>query len=82
MAVHEGVATLSGTGVRESFRGRGLQAALIRARMEWAAQHGCTLVATSTHVATASQRNMERMGFRIAYPKLVMVREASVSPVA
>jgi GNAT superfamily N-acetyltransferase len=82
VAIHEDIATLSGTGVRERFRGRGLQAALIRARMEWAIRHGCRLVATSTHVATPSQRNMERMGFRIAYPKLVLVREAPASPVA
>lgn len=82
VAVHDGIATLSGTGVRERFRGRGLQAALIRARMEWAVRQECTLIATSTHVATPSQRNMERMGFRIAYPKLVMVREAPGSPVA
>jgi GNAT superfamily N-acetyltransferase len=80
VAIHDGIATLSGTGVRERFRGRGLQAALIRARMEWGIRHGCTLAATSTHVATASQRNMERMGFRIAYPKLVMVREAPGRP--
>jgi GNAT superfamily N-acetyltransferase len=74
VAVHEDVATFSGTGVRERFRGRGLQAALVAARLEWALQHGCTLAATSTLPGTASQRNMERMGFRVAYPKVVMVR--------
>jgi hypothetical protein len=40
-----------------------------------AAAQGCTLAATSTLPATPSQRNMERLGFRIAYPKVVMVRE-------
>jgi len=75
VALHEGVATLSGTGVREAFRGHGLQAALIHARLAWAAAQGCTLAATSTLPATPSQRNMERLGFRIAYPKVVMVRE-------
>lgn len=74
VALHEGVATLSGTGVREAFRGRGLQAALIHARLAWAVARGCTLAATSTLPATPSQRNMERLGFRIAYPKVVMVR--------
>ena len=76
VALHDGVATLSGTGVREAFRGRGLQAALIHARLAWAAAQGCTLAATSTLPATPSQRNMERLGFRIAYPKVVMVRGA------
>ncbi len=80
VAVHGDVATFSGTGVRERFRGQGLQAALIAARLEWARQQGCTLAASSTLPATVSQRNMERMGFRIAYPKVVMVRERSAGP--
>jgi GNAT superfamily N-acetyltransferase len=75
VAVHEGVATLSGTGVRERFRRHGVQAALIAARLDWARGQGCTLASSSTLPATPSQRNMERMGFRVAYPKLVMVRE-------
>ncbi|WP_224369411.1 GNAT family N-acetyltransferase [Hyalangium versicolor] len=75
VALHEGVATLSGTGIRERFRGQGLQQALIAARLDWAARQGCTLAASSTLPATASQRNMERMGFFVAYPKVVMVRE-------
>jgi GNAT superfamily N-acetyltransferase len=78
VALHEGVATLSGTGIRERFRGQGLQQALIASRLDWAARQGCTLAASSTLPASASQRNMERMGFFIAYPKVVMVREPAV----
>lgn len=78
-SLHEGVATLSGTGVRESFRGQGLQQALIGARLDHATRQGCTLAASSTLPATPSQRNMERMGFFIAYPKVVMVRDSSAS---
>ncbi|XXF75687.1 GNAT family N-acetyltransferase [Myxococcaceae bacterium GXIMD 01537] len=74
VSLHEGVVTLSGTGVRERFRGRGLQQALVAARLDWAARQGCTLAASSTLPATPSQRNMERMGFVIAYPKVVMER--------
>lgn len=77
VALHDGVATLSGTGVRERFRGRGLQQELIVARLAWALRQGCTLAASSTLPASASQRNMERMGFFIAYPKVVMVRQLS-----
>ncbi|WP_224248005.1 GNAT family N-acetyltransferase [Hyalangium gracile] len=79
VALHEGVATLSGAGVRERFRGRGLQQALIAARLDWAVRHGCTLASSSTLPGTSSQRNLERMGFFIAYPKVVMVREPSAS---
>lgn len=70
----EGVALLSADGVAPPFRGRGLQLALIRARMAWAAERGCDVVTSSTEPLTASQRSYEKAGFRCAYPKLVMVR--------
>jgi GNAT superfamily N-acetyltransferase len=69
-----GVALLSADGVAPSFRGQGLQLALIHARMAWAAERGCDVVTASTEPMTASQRNYEKAGFRCAYPKLVMVR--------
>jgi len=71
-----GVALLTGAGVRERFRGRGLQATLVRARLEWAAARGCDLAASATDPGSASQRTLEKMGFRCAYPKAVMVRPA------
>lgn len=70
----EGVALLSADGVAPPFRGQGLQLALIRARMAWAAERGCDVVASSTEPLTASQRSYEKAGFHCAYPKLVMVR--------
>jgi GNAT superfamily N-acetyltransferase len=75
VAIHDGIATLSGAGIRRQFRQRGLQTALIRARLEFAARHGCTVASSSTGPGTTSQRNLERQGFRIAYPKAVLVRE-------
>lgn len=80
VAIHDGVATLSGTGVRERFRGRGLQQALIAARLDWATRQGCTLASSSTLPASPSQRNMERLGFFVAYPKVVMMRDPASSP--
>jgi len=70
----DGVALLSGAGVAPPFRGRGLQGALVRARLAWAAERGCDLCAGATEPATASARTLERAGFRCAYPKVVMVR--------
>lgn len=61
-----------GTGVLPAHRGKGLQAALIRARLQLAIEHGCELAATSTHPGTDSQRKVERAGFRVAYPKAVL----------
>lgn len=65
---------LSSTSVRPRFRGRGVQAALIRTRFEVAIRAGCSIAVTSTEPATRSQRNMERAGFRVAYPKAMMFR--------
>lgn len=62
----DGVGLLSGDGVLPKFRGRGLQKALIGARLAHAAAHGCDLACAST----ASQRSYEACGFRVAYPKL------------
>lgn len=69
----EGVAWLSGAGVLPSHRGRGLQAALVRARLAWAAGQGCDLAAAATEPGTSSQSTLERCGFRVAYPKGVLV---------
>jgi GNAT superfamily N-acetyltransferase len=71
-----GVALLSGDGVPLPYRGRGLQLALIHARLAWAAERGCDVATASTEPATASQRSYEKAGFRCAYPKLIMVRPA------
>jgi GNAT superfamily N-acetyltransferase len=68
-----GVAWLSGAGILPAWRGRGLQGALVRARLAWAAAQGCDLAASATEPGTASQRTLERCGFRVAYPKAVLV---------
>lgn len=75
-SAHGGVATLSGAGVVPHRRGRGLQRALVRARLAWAAAAGCDLAASATDPGGASQRTLERAGFRCAYPRAMMVRPA------
>jgi GNAT superfamily N-acetyltransferase len=71
-----GIAFVSGSGVRPHLRRRGAQGALIRARLARARELGCTTAASTTLPGTPSRRNMERHGFRVAYPKVVMVRPA------
>lgn len=71
-----GVAIVSGSGVRPVFRGRGAQGQLLRVRLERARELGCTVATSSTLPGTSSRRNMERCGFRVAYPKVVMLRDA------
>ena len=73
---NDGVAMLGGDAVLPRFRGRGLQKALIRARLRDARAAGCDLATASTLPSTPSQRAYEACGFRVAYPKLEMARDA------
>lgn len=75
VGLHEGVAALSGTSVRPRFRGRGGQGAMIQARLAFAREQGCALACSATAPHGPSQFNLQKMGFRVAYPKLEMVRE-------
>jgi GNAT superfamily N-acetyltransferase len=72
LAIHNGVAELFGTSTRPSCRGRGVQTALMHARMAAAAAAGCDLIAVHTDPGSASQRNVERAGFRLAYTKVTL----------
>lgn len=67
-----GVAFIMGSGVRPAFRRRGAQGALIRARLARARELGYALACANTQPGTSSRRNMERHGFSVAYPKVVM----------
>lgn len=73
---HEGVASLSGAGVVPERRGRGVQLALVEARLAWAARHRCAVAASAVAPGGASQRTLEKAGFRVAYSKAVLVRSA------
>jgi hypothetical protein len=64
-----------GAGTVVEFRGRGLQTALLRARMAAAAEAGCEYAVVVTQGGTTSQRNCERLGFRVAYSKVTMIKQ-------
>lgn len=68
------VFALCGAGTLEDFRGRGLQTALLRARMAAAADAACEYAVVVTRGGTTSQRNCERLGFRMAYSKVTVIK--------
>ncbi|HJW73801.1 MAG TPA: GNAT family N-acetyltransferase [Geothrix sp.] len=74
LGIVDGVALLSGDAVLPRYRGRGLQKALIGARLRFAGERGCDVACASTEPGTASQRSYEACGFRVAYPKVEMSR--------
>lgn len=70
LAVHDGVALLAGASTRPAFRRRGAQSALLRARLRQARNEACDLVMMCAAPGSASQRNAERRGFRVAYTRI------------
>jgi GNAT superfamily N-acetyltransferase len=69
LCLHEGVALFGGAATVPEMRRRGLQAALLQARMRYALEHGCDLAMMVAEAGSQSQRNAERTGFRIAYTR-------------
>ena len=69
------VFALCGAGTLADFRGRGLQTALLRARMVAASEAGCEYAVVVTQAGTTSQRNAERLGFRVAYSKVTVIKQ-------
>lgn len=69
------VFALCGAGTLAAFRGRGLQTALLRARMQAAVEAGCEYAVVVTQGGTTSQRNAERLGFRVAYSKVTVIKQ-------
>ncbi|MGH1490227.1 MAG: GNAT family N-acetyltransferase [Acidimicrobiales bacterium] len=61
--IRTGVATLGGMSTVPEQRRRGVQAALLRYRLDLAAGEGCDLAATTAAVGGASERNLQRHGF-------------------
>jgi hypothetical protein len=78
LAIHDGVASLFGASTRVPHRNRGVQHALITARLTAAVASGCELAVVHTEPGSDSQRNVERLGFRLAYTK-VTKRQAESS---
>ena len=71
------VFALCGAGTLAEFRGRGLQTALLRTRMSAAVKAGCEYAVVVTNGGSASQRNVERLGFRVAYSKVTAFKQLS-----
>ena len=70
VGMYDGVAILAGASTIPEARKQGAQRALLAARLAYAAEHGCDLAMMAAAPGSASQRNSERQGFRIAYTRI------------
>ncbi len=74
VSAFEGVGGLFGASTLPEYRRRGVQSALLKARIEWAFERGCDLMVTIAQPASTSHRNMERFGFRVAYTRTKLMK--------
>jgi len=70
LLIHDGVALLAGASTIPEGRRQGAQLALLESRLSYAAEAGCDLAMMCAAPGSASQRNAERQGFRIAYTRI------------
>ncbi|MFN2530026.1 MAG: GNAT family N-acetyltransferase [Pyrinomonadaceae bacterium] len=68
--IFEGVALLAGASTIPEGRKQGAQLALLQHRLRHAAEQGCDIAMMGALPGSASQRNAERHGFRIAYTRV------------
>ena len=70
ISLGDGIALMAGASTIPAQRKQGAQLALLEARLQYAAAHGCDLAMMCAAPGSASQRNAERQGFRIAYTRI------------
>jgi ribosomal protein S18 acetylase RimI-like enzyme len=72
----DGVAQLTGAATLPEHRRRGVQTALLHARLAHAAERGCDVAVITTQPGSRSMQNAQRQGFELLYARAVLVREA------
>jgi GNAT superfamily N-acetyltransferase len=74
MSIQGDIAQIAGAGTLPSFRGRGVQKALLQQRLDDASAAGCRLAVVTTAPGTRSQDNVMRRGFELLYARAILVK--------
>jgi hypothetical protein len=74
LAIYDGVALLAGASTLPAGRRLGAQNVVLGARLAEAHRRGCDLAMVVAAPGSASQRNAERRGFRVAYSRTKWLR--------
>lgn len=75
LAIRNSVAGLFGASTLVAFRNRGVQTALLHARLSRAAAASCDLAVSLAQPGSTSQRNIMRKDFRVLYTRVKFERE-------
>jgi GNAT superfamily N-acetyltransferase len=73
-ATRDNHTTLFGASVLPAYRKRGVQQALVVARLERARARGSALAIVVSHPGQGTERNAQRLGFHMAYSRAALVR--------
>jgi GNAT superfamily N-acetyltransferase len=82
LLVADGIGYFFAASTLPAYRGRGVQTALLAARLALAAEAGCDLGYMVTDAGSASQRNFERAGFTTAYSQACLVKRYTTRTIA
>ncbi|MGW4522329.1 GNAT family N-acetyltransferase [Amycolatopsis sp. NPDC004378] len=75
--VTDGIAQFTGAATVPAHRRRGVQTALLRARLAAAAEAGCDIAVVTTQPGSKSQQNVQRQGFDLLYARAILVKGVS-----
>ena len=75
MSIRDGITQLFGAATHPVHRRRGIQSALLRARLCAGRARGCDLAVVTTQPGSKSQQNALRAGFSLLYTRAVWVRQ-------
>ena len=78
LRIADGVAQLAGSATAPAHRRRGIQSALLVARLTDAVAAGCDIAVVTTQPGSKSQQNVQRRGFHLLYTRAVLVQEHQV----
>src|SRR6266496_2521871 len=71
----EGIAQLTGAATAPAHRRRGVQTAMLSARLADAAAAGCDIAVVTTQPGSKSQQNVQRQGFDLLYTRAILVKQ-------
>jgi GNAT superfamily N-acetyltransferase len=75
----DGVAQLTGAATAPAHRRRGVQTALLSARLADAAAAACDIAVVTTQPGSKSQQNIQRRGFDLLYTRAVLVKQPELA---
>lgn len=75
LRVSEGIAQFAGAATLPAHRRRGVQSALLSARLADAKAAGCDVAVITTQPGSTSQQNAQRQGFDLLYTRAVLVKQ-------